>query len=275
MAIPIPRIYAPQTITTGTNDDFKVRLTKSAATATYTGTLTGTTRRDIETLVSDAASAVSGLPGGVTVTGAVSAAGIVTFTVAGVDTDTDVILKWSTNTKTQALGTLLGFGTSDTTHTGTGTSRDCAATNTAVGLWSPDMPVVFDSEDVPTYEVSVVEAVAGPATISYFGSRTVRSLRFEHLLPAKIYASNEVAATSYYQSIQRLLESAGRSRFRYYADRSQLGTASDSGTADASGNNRWRDYFLRQPSMERIDAARFSAGLNRWSLALEIGAYVA
>lgn len=270
MAIPIPRLVWPYVIantagTAGATGGIKFTCDAGAGSKTYVGTLTAGTYVTSELLLAqlrtDMLAALSGTSfatdtGTITSPVTLSAAGVVSIVFGGLDSAT-ITLDWQTDAGTQALGTLLGFGTSQTSHAVTANSATATATAQITQLWTPNVPITRDTTLERTSSVTVSRTVGGQNKHVRWGSLSDRTIECGWVAAGYTYTASEATTNT---ALERFWESTGISKFRWSADRTDP-------TAGAT------DYFLLRETTNEFRPRRYSEATELYSFTLRMGLY--
>lgn len=262
--LPIPRFFWPITIDT-TNDKFVVNANFGGGAADYTGTLAHDTYLTPELLIAeinDEMSVGTDVPGGIDGAGGTfqmsidEATGVLTIVVESI-TAGNLTLKFATSAVTQALGTLLGFGTANLAAVPVAQIATRVAAAQLPNFWTPDVTPRSDTEAELELAVSVARTAGGQSKHTRWGSVTTRSLRFEFLTPRKTLTASEVTPN---EALQRFWTGDGVARFRYSPDRTDPATGAG-------------DYFLLEESARRFKPVRLNEQLQVYSIDVLMGAY--
>lgn len=159
-----------------------------------------------------------------------------------------------------ALSRLLGFGESPIGFGEAGNEVLMAAPHQMRYFWTPGMPVASDTRDQERHEVSVVIAHGGQNATDQFGGPLIRrTVAFTHIHPGKIRRALEDEAHIGH-ALERMWDTGGIARFRYWPDRKVLSTNAD--------------YFLTEASASGIQSTRLQLALDLHEFVLEFGRWV-
>lgn len=262
----IPCLYWPVTVAAS---GMVLRLTRDPAGApgatTTNTTLTAGTYTQHESTGSIATQLETdfGTVNGVTVAVAVSVLGIVTITVSGCDAATTCAIVWDNSAATQALGTALGFDVSAADSTTTNGSGVATFTGDyqMPRYWTPSVGP-RSVEPMTEQEAVVNRTYGGQNTYDVLGRYSGKRVVFEWVPDERIKVESESGTTTN-AAIERFLEDdAAPAKFRYWTDRSTLGSGYD-------------DYFLDPSVVERIEPQRFSEAVALYSITLPMWEHTA
>jgi hypothetical protein len=239
MALPLPKVFWPVTITTGVNDklDFRigapVYVAAIAAGIYYSAaTLAAAAQAALTAAAAnDWSVTVSTLTGRVTISGT-------TYFILGFG---------SGSNKAIDAAEILGFAAVDVE----GTSVTGAHQHQ--NGWYPELPVTDDTGDLASWFRTQSRSHSGRVkTVQLGGTKYDRGVSFGFLSPHKIFQTEEGGYVN--EALERLIES-GYGRFRYWPDGSVEGTSSD--------------YVLEIETAKRLLRNRLSPGAALYSYPLK------
>jgi hypothetical protein len=125
--------------------------------------------------------------------------------------------------------------------------------------WTPSVPP-RSVEPITEQEAVVNRTYGGQNTYDVLGRWSGRHVAFEFVEAARVKVESETTANT---ALERFLEDdTAPAKFRYWTDRTTLGSGSD-------------DYFLDPAAVERIDPQRFSEAVALYSFSMTMWEHTA
>lgn len=202
-----------------------------------------------------------GTVNGVAVALSLSEAGRVTIAVSGLQSSSSAEIQWANSAATAALGAALGF---DTSATDTAAESGGTATFTAdyamPHYWTPGLSPRDDRQS-DDQDVVVTRTKGGQNTYDRTGGFDGRVIDFEWMAASAVFIASESGTTTN-GSLERFVkDEGGPGKFRWFNDRSTLGSG-------------YADYYLDASAVQKFEPKRLNEAVPLYSYSLPMWEYV-
>lgn len=203
-------------------------------------------------------------PTGRTVTATLNTTGTAQIAIHATGLGTKLCkLKWTFNSVSGAIGTLLGFAIGSDSSATAGLVTEIAtftSTKQVKQLWLPNQVVRRDSRETSAFGRTIVESTGGVVGVDLATLRR-RELAFEMLAASKVFTANESTVN---EAAQHLWDD-GASLFTYWEDSTSTGLSGTPGVTDV-GNGKL--YALDDQTANLFKPERIYDGLAIYNLKL-------